>query len=62
MCPNIFYSQGYAYWCNEIVSDLDYDSDSCWNHPEISKCRQCVHFQKQDYTIVVQDERFKKFI
>jgi len=60
--PNIFCSQSSEYWCSETMSDLDYDSDSCWNHPEIGKCRQCVHFEKQDYSIVVQDERFKKFI
>jgi len=50
------------YYCNIKMIDLDHDSDPCWNHPEMSKCRQCVHFQKQDYSIVVQDERFKKFI
>jgi len=58
--PNI--NMEIEYFCDIKMIDLDYDSDSCWNHPEISKCRQCVHFEKQDYSIVVQDERFKKFI
>jgi hypothetical protein len=60
--PNINYSQGTEYFCDIKMIDLEYDSDACWDEPQLDKCRQCSSFCKQDYTIVVQDKRFKKFI
>ena len=54
--PNPNLSMGTTYFCDIKMIDLEYDSDSCWDEPNIEKCRQCSSFQKQDYTIVVQRE------
>ena len=61
--PNVNYNQGAEYFCDKLMIDLEYDSETCDDlQTNCFFCRQCPHFCKQDYTIVVQDERFKKFI
>lgn len=61
--PN--YNQDIAYWCDKLMDDLEYDSIACnsetgWQR--ITHCRQCVHFNQQAYSIVIQDESQKHFI
>lgn len=60
MCPNVNYNQGSEYFCDNLMIDLDYDSEACSD--EYKYCRQCVHCCKQDYTIVVQNPDQKHLI
>jgi hypothetical protein len=50
------------YTCSAKHIDLEYDSNSCGQDPEIIKCRQCFAFEKRDYSIILKNEDQKKFI
>ena len=58
--PNI--NQGTEYYCDIKMTDLDYDSDACWDEPQLNKCRQCSSFCKQDYTIQIQNAKQRHLI
>jgi hypothetical protein len=60
--PNPNLNMQMDYICSAKNIDLEYDSDSCGQDPEIAKCKQCYAFEKQDYSIILKNEEQKRFI
>ena len=60
--PNPNLNMGTEYFCLKKNEDLDWDEEPCEEFTELARCRQCVYFEQQNYTIVTRREDQKHLI
>ena len=49
-------------WCSKHNIDVEPYDDACKEQKEITLCKQCEYLERQAYTIITKDERFKEFL
>ena len=62
--PNPLIDHDVCWWCDHNMIDVEPDDEPCLvgKKQGIDMCNQCVHIQKQNYTIVTKKEYLKEFI
>ena len=62
MTPQPLLNYDECYWCSFHITDIEPDDPACEEGRDYDTCVGCPYCEKQAYTIVLQNEKQKKFI